>query len=229
VPQLSRAPTTYQRQLTRCKLGVLAATLACATSCTDPTGIGPAPEYLGLTLLALAVVPPEERYRLPLDSCPSVTANSSAAPRRGIAGISATIALPANTQELARPFGKTAGVVYRIPSAGIVAIAYDDSIPTLVRSVRIGDRDSFLGVQPFDRWCPASIGTSKATLYVVPYARYIDTVAVLAFARPMAITSTSPAGRRVNIRLSADDDDFNASDVKVLRLLNAVQSIRWQP
>ncbi len=229
MPLPSRAPTTHQRQLTRRKFGVLAATLACVTSCTDPTGIGPAPEYLGLTWVEFAVVPPEEKWRLPLDSCPSVTTDSSTAPRRAIVGIGATIALPANTQELARPFGKTAGVVYRIPSAGIIAIAYDDSIPIVVRSVRTGDRNSFLGVQLFDRWCPASIGTSKATLYVVPYPRYIDTVAVLAFARPMAITSTSPAGRRVNIRLSADGADFNASDVKVLRLLNVVQSIRWQP
>lgn len=142
-----------------------------------------------------------------------------------------TLALPESTEELPNAFGRTPGVVYRVPALGVIAITYDDMIASFLTTPLFIPRSSLRASTPFYRWCPATIGARVARVYVEPTAYFLGTTAVLSFGRAMAITTVTSTGRPVNIRISADlgEAPDRGGIEKVTRLLNLVSTLQWEP
>lgn len=211
----------------------LSVVVSALMGCTNPDIIGPQPGFFGLTTgfrlnpLLLSLPP------LPADSCPPFDPSVLPVNRRTIAGSSATVALPAST--LSVPFADDRGVVFRIPGEGFIAVAYDDDLPVRLDFSDGSSRDPLFGFEMF-RWCRVTVDGRAAELFVdalmpFPPERPVDIV----FSPGMLLTTTTPAGRRVNITLEGAGTISVAvpppvegeRNFAVRRLLSHAASIRW--
>ena len=238
VEQLSTVPTEIRpavapsrhRVATRAAAARVALAAAFCAGCTDPLSIGPRPDYLGVLVIEESIVDSVSSRQLPADSCPAVTVATGASRRRPAPQMKGSIALPEATVELPNAFGRIPGIVYQVPTTGIIAITFDNLIASFLTSPIFEPRTSNrFASNPFVSWCPATIGAAAAKIYVEPYVVLRGTTQSVYFARGMAITTVSPNGRRVNIRISADPDSGlgEQEPQKVRQLLNVVGTIQW--
>jgi hypothetical protein len=209
----------------RCCGFVILATLA---SCTDPTAVGPEPEFIALTDFTSFFVADEP---LSQDSCPNLSSDLETQPRRSVSGSSATIAFPDNPASGSASFGSEPGSLFRISDIGLIAISYDNRIAEEVVSARTGQRFSAYGPQYLWRSCTVTLGGRPARLFVIPLtiARGggVGTISE-EFLDGMFATTTTPEGRAVNIRLfPLRVNQFSGDRSRFMRLLPVLGSLRW--
>ena len=205
--------------------------VSAAAACSSPTQFENPPEFLALEPALFTVSAPTSGNRIPDDSCPRTLPMVAAGTRRTLAEIGATIELPLDTREIARAFGKKPGAAFLSPTLGLIAVGYDSDLPTIVRNLTLGQISSRSILGAFERWCPMTIDGVRATMFV---DRDFGVIRVgtreLLLGSDIVITTTSPAGRRVNIRISGypaqselDDDPQPTA----FALTAAVAAIQW--
>jgi hypothetical protein len=202
-------------------LGVLAA-------CTDPTAVGPEPEFIALTEITSVIVADEP---LSQDSCPSLSSDLETQPRRSVSGSSATIAFPDNPASGSASFGSEPGSLFRISDIGLIAISYDNRIAEEVVTARTGQRFSAYGPQYLWRSCTVTLGGRPARLFVLPLSISRGSgsgTSGVEFLDDMIVTTTTPEGRAVNIRLfPLRANRFSGDRSRFLRLLSILGTLRW--
>jgi hypothetical protein len=204
--------------------GVLAA-------CTDPTAVGPEPDFITLTdIRSMALGSLSGADLLPADRCPSIAAYSSTQTRRRLAGTSATVIVPNELAFQSVGFGGEPGVLLSIADAGLIAIAYDDRVAT--RSSRYEPYGRFEETTTafYPQWCAVVIGGRQAQLHVIPsnIARSTPSAVGDSFFNDMVITTSNPDGRAVNIRLlPRDRQSLVGSSSGFDRLLRIIGSLQW--
>jgi hypothetical protein len=221
----------HARFLPRCRTIVGSAVVAALSGCTDPTAVGPAPDFLQLVAGALGPSPSLSQRLVP-DSCPKFVASTTAGPGRIVPEIGATIGIPATGNVLEAGFGSIAGTVYLLPKLGSIVIGFDEYFA--VRSFQLfpGGKvqragSSFLTLA-YERWCVTTLGGQPATLRVSPLQGRDQNgrPLPLQFLNDMAVVATSPGGRRVNIRVLGDGPGAVA-DSSFQQLLTMVATWKW--
>jgi hypothetical protein len=220
--------TSRSRSRVLCVTVVTAAALG-LWACSAPTEFATIPEFLRLQPASFTVSAPTSGNRVPDDSCPRVLPPVATGTRRTLSEIGASIELPTDTRAIAHAFGTQPGAAFLSPSLGLIAFGYDSDLPTLLTSIRLGDRSSSVGAQFFTRWCPITINGVRATLFVDPYVAIQGATRSLAYGGEIAITTTSPSGRRVNIRISGSVSSLDSVSrtPNGLALVAAASGIQW--
>ena len=213
----------------RAAAALLLVSLGGLFACSTPAEFETAPEFLGLQPAFYSVSAPTSGTRLPDDSCPRALPTIQAGTRRTLTEIGATINLPSDTREIAHAFGSRPGAAFLSQSLGLIAFGYDSDLPTLLSRTERGLRGSQWGPVFFTRWCPITIGGVRATLFIDPYIVRRDSTRSIAFLPDIVITTTSPSGRRVNMRISGTvlPLDSLAPMPPALLLVAAAVGIQW--
>ncbi len=243
-PALIRHPTRISTSLTVIRsrlpsvLRWLIAPLSVAlASCTDPASIGDRPGFYGLVSGPEWRIDTIQGMDLPPDQCPPFTPAVGAITRRRITGSTGTIALP-TAGVLSAEFGADRGTVFRIPGEGLIAVAYDDDLPVIQSESDGARRDPIIYNGGYQTWCGVSVAGRPAALFVSTERLLTvgdDTTAVV-YSEFMALTTTTPAGRRVNVVMQAGRprgggfEEFTVRNLNrsVTALLSYVASIAWQ-
>jgi hypothetical protein len=212
--------------------------LACVTAaCTDPSGPGPAPSFIGLEPIANEVLARDPTRGLPDDSCPVIVIPAAPTVRYNISGSSATIALPVGRAVTPVVFARDRGAVFSIDQTGIIAISYDNDLPvsSLSRSTltlfgaAAGERFQLTASYP--RWCAVRIGGRVAVLHVnLLISRNPETLVQTAeYASDMALRIALTDGRRMNVRLffAGIPGSQGIGSSPVLSLLSYAATLQW--
>jgi hypothetical protein len=220
------------RSSRRCVCAVIVASgLACGVwACSSPTQFETTPEFLQLEPAFFTVNLPTSENRIPDDSCPRALPKVAAGTRRTLSEIGATIELPLDTREIANAFGKQPGAAFLSPTLGLIAFGYDSYLPTVLRRVGVGTGSFGLPGQLFlGRWCALTINGVNAALFVDPFLETRGSELYTDYGGEFAIITTSPSGRRVNIRISANASprDSMLRSRNGLPLVSAAAGIRW--
>ena len=176
---------------------LLALTVA---ACTDPTAIGPSPEFVRLSKISSldGYDGPRLLHALPSDSCPIVAAVPADWTRHPLGDEAATVALPPGMLGSSARFQGSPGVVFNDAEIGLVAFGYDDDQPLLLGTTGAGGTNRYAKV-PFGYSCSISVDGRPATLifgadpyFSIPALRMFGSEPLL------IIRAVSPSGRRVN-------------------------------
>ena len=209
---------------------VVVAVVSGSWACSSPTQFETPPEFLGLEPAFFTVSAPTSGNRIPDDSCPRALPQVVAGTRRTLSEIGATIELPSDTREIAHAFGKQPGAAFLSPTLGLIAFGYDSDLPTLLRNIGVGQQSSRSSLGAFARWCPMTINGVRATMFVDGYSVVRIATREILHGNGIVITTTSPAGRRVNIRISGASAPSNSDDIlpsAAFTLAAAVAAIQW--
>lgn len=141
---------------------LLAAALIALSACTDPTAVGPRPEYLGVgneQNLSLATA---AASLLPADSCPMMRRATGATRRVRIPGTALSVAFNADVRVEERTFGTGLGGVIFVPGVGGIASTPSPNFPFFFFPTLTGDRQPY-GLD-LPAWCSMTIGGLPATV-----------------------------------------------------------------
>ena len=185
------------RHITRLLLAMLASAVA---ACTDPTAIGPAPEFVRLSKISSldGYDGPDDLHHLPPDSCPVVPAAPTAWTRRALGDEATTVALPPGMLGTSARFSGRPGSVFDDAATGLVAFGYDDDQPLLYGTTGAGGTNRYLKI-PFQYSCSISVDGRPATL-IFGAQPYFSIPALKLFGSEplLIIRAVSPTGRHVN-------------------------------
>ncbi len=201
------------------------------SGCTDRSAIGPEPGFFGLLPGARleTFLPP-----LPADSCPAFEPSQLPVTRRAIAGSSATIALPSNA--VSADFGNDRGTAFRIPGEGLIGVAYGDDLPVRLTYSDGRTRDPVIYNGGYIFWCRVMVDGRPGALFVDIEGRFAtEKLPTITYSPFMALATTTPAGRPVNITMETASVTIVAvpppvegeRNFAVRRLISRVASLRW--
>jgi hypothetical protein len=203
------------------------------SGCTDRSVIGPEPGFFGLLPDARleTILPP-----LPADSCPAFEPSLLPVTRRAIAGSSATIELPTNA--VSADFGNDRGTAFRIPGEGLIGVAYDDDLPVRLTYSDGQSRGPLVYNGGYIFWCRVTVDGRPGALFVDIEGRFEPVPTNppgITYSQFMALATTTPAGRPVNITMEAatvtgvavPPPDEGERNFAVRRLISRVASLRW--
>ncbi len=213
--------------------------LACVTAaCTDPSGLGPAPSFIGLEPIANEVLARDPTRGLPDDSCPVIVISAAPTVRYNISGSSATIALPAGGAVTSVAFGREQGTVFNLDSVGMIAISYGNNfaVPSFTPAyfaffgvVTIGERFQQTVVYP--RWCAIRVGGRVAVLHLTyGVARNSPgEVDRIVYANDFSLRVAMPDGRQMNVRMLGGEyyERQDTGALPALTLLSHVATLQW--
>ena len=202
-------------------------------ACTDPTAIGPVPEFVRLTRISSfdGIDGPEDSTPLPADSCPTIPGAPSGWQRRALGDEPATIALPVQMRGATAAFSGSPGIVFNDPDVGFIAIAYGDEQPVLARSASSSTRVS---ISSFSRTCSLTVnGRALALRFSFTIRDVKPGVRRVVLDPLMIIRLSSPSGRRINSLVALHDgvtlsfgDDGTATR-SVIALATSLTSLQW--
>lgn len=214
------------RALLRC------AAAAAMMACTDPTAVGPEPQYLGPGPERFVIRDTTFMRALPQDSCPPFVANDAAGVRRSIPGSAATMAFPADARVTAVSFDAARGGVFDVRGAGLIAVTYASDFPLFASNRTLGSRDTALVT--YVSWCRIAVGGRPAVLHVEQFVVPAgdgrgEGRAVQYFTQDNAVSVHDPAGRRVSIRIVGAERRFlvTRTSPRLAALLAIVASLEW--
>lgn len=222
------------KSMVRRALRVLSvAALSSVAACTDPTAIGPQPEFIQIGRISSfdGINGPGQITPLASDSCPTIPSAPSSWTRRALGDEPATVALPTTMLGKSAGFGRSQGIVFNDPDGGIVAFAYGDEQPLLATSFYPRGR---IPVYGFNRSCGISVSGRPAAI-VLSYSVLAATGGQRSIAYdPVAIIRvTSPSGRRINAIIALNTNTIDASrgvavyTAAFLSLATVVTSLQW--
>lgn len=225
-------------RLSRRNLAVGCATLGCALAgCTDPTAVGPKPDFLAMVSGALGPTP-SLLDRLSPDSCPKLTPATTPTAGQPVPEIGATIGVPRSSGVSVASFGPIPGAAYRVSNLGFIVIGFDDYFAVRERLLFLGGpvgirsgspSDSFLtSGPPYDRWCNTTLSGRPATIRLALLTPF-DSAGrpqPSTYLNDMAVVATSPTGRKVNIRIFSDGPVGTAGPA-FQQLLTMVATWTW--
>ncbi len=237
VPPDSAAEHSYRmvnKSIFRHALHLLfCAALPTVGACTDPTAIGPQPEFIRLGRISSfdGYDGPGQITPLARDSCPTIPSAPSNWTRKALGDEPATVALPPAMLGRSAGFGSSQGIVFNDPDGGIVALAYGDEQPLLANSFYPRGR---IPVYGFNRSCSISVGGRPATI-ILSYSVLEGTGGGRSIVYdPVAIIrATSPTSRRINAIIVLNTNTIDPSrgvaayTAAFLSLASVVTSLQW--
>jgi hypothetical protein len=212
---------------------LMVAVMLTAVACTDPTAIGPVPEFIRLTRISSldGIDGPGDTSPVSPDSCPVIPPVPASWSRRPLGDEPATVALPPSMLGASARFGGSPGIVFNDPAVGAVAIGYGDEQPVLAGSASAVSRLPFL---TFNRSCTARVNDRAVSiLFSFTIAETSPGVRRVLIDPLMIVRISSPAGRRLNALITLHENAARGSTTaedyaaRVLTLASIVTSAQW--
>jgi hypothetical protein len=207
------------------------------SGCTDPTAIGPAPQFVSLQDFGMEARASQPENRIAQEFCPSVPAPASTAERVPVAGgVGLSIGLPNDAVIRRAPFADESGEVLSVEGRGMIVVSYGNRFP-IVRS----DRSAFNGLTAFEfsvydailpatslEWCVISLGGRPARLHLQRLPGQFDGRGAQYLDRAV-ITSEGPRGELLNVSLLGSSSRIGPvfANLPAYELLRIAASLQW--
>jgi hypothetical protein len=231
LPRHNPAFASYRLCIARC-LGLMV-----LIGCTDPTAIGPEPQFVSLQDFSIEARASQPENRIAQEFCPSVPAPASTAERVQVAGgVGLSIGLPNDAVIRRAPFADERGEVLSVEGRGMIVVSYGNRFP-IVRPNRFGNGGStefeffvYDAVLPATslEWCVISLGGRPARLHLQRLPGEFDGRGAQYRDRAV-ITSEGPRGDLLNVSLLGSSSRIGPvfANLPAYELLRIASSLQW--
>lgn len=199
--------------------------------CTDPTAVGPPPNYLGVENERGAVLGTTPESRRPSESCPRLRIAPNATQRVPVPGLSLSVAFTADVRVEGSRFAPGLGGVLLVPGTGGIAVTPAPNFPYFYQPAVTGARSVYRVTLP--EWCFVTIRGTSAPLNFLSIVTDQTGRGALTelIGNDVVISLRDPNGRLIRFRVFAttrNSTDYSDRDeLKIQPLLDAVASLEW--